>query len=165
VETIARLNLPGVDPETEADAIMRAEMEDVSDITPIAGAPTFLAALPPERWAIVTSAPRQLAERRIAAAGLPLPPLMIAAEDVEHGKPAPDCFLLGAKKLGVAAPDCLVFEDSPAGLTAADAAGAAALAITATHTHPLETGHPKHRDYERLIVHATADGLQVFDRT
>lgn len=165
VETIARLNLPGIDPVAEADAIMQAEMEDVSDVAPIAGAPAFLAALPRGRWAIVTSAPRLLAERRIAAAGLPLPPLMIAAEDVEHGKPAPDCFLLGAERLGVAARDCLVFEDSPAGLTAADAAGAAALVITATHTHPLEDGHPKHRDYERLNVRSTAGGLQVFERT
>ncbi|GLS45711.1 HAD-IA family hydrolase [Methylobacterium brachythecii] len=164
VETIARLGLPGVDPVAEADAIMRAEMEDVSDITPIAGAAAFLAALPRERWAIVTSAPRLLAERRIAAAGLPLPPLMIAAEDVEFGKPAPDCFLLGAQKLGVAARDCLVFEDSPAGLAAADAAEAAALVVTATHSHPLASGHPKQRDYERLTVRATAEGLEVFER-
>ncbi|MCE4224718.1 HAD-IA family hydrolase [Methylobacterium sp. C25] len=165
VETIARLGLPGIDPVAEADAIMQAEMEDVADVAPIAGAPAFLADLPRERWAIVTSAPRLLAERRIAAAGLPLPPLMIAAEDVEHGKPAPDCFLLGAERLGVSVEDCLVFEDSPAGLTAADAARAPALVITTTHAHPFETGHPKYRDYERLAVRATADGLQVFEQT
>ncbi|WP_210246069.1 HAD-IA family hydrolase [Methylobacterium gnaphalii] len=165
VETIARLNLPGVDPEAEANAIMRAEMEDVSDIAPIAGAAVFLAALPRERWAIVTSAPRALAERRIAAAGLPLPPLLIAAEDVEQGKPAPDCFLLGARRLGVAAADCLVFEDTRAGLTAADAAGASALVITATHAKPLDVRHPQHASYEGLSVRATATGLAVFERS
>jgi sugar-phosphatase len=164
VETIRRLNLPGVDPEAEAAAITRAEMEDVGDIAEIAGARAFLEALPPERWAIVTSAPRALATRRLAAAGMPLPALMVAAEDVRHGKPAPDCFLLAAERLGVAASECLVFEDAPAGIQAAEAAGATVLVVTATHHRPVSAGHAAIPNYRGLSVEATADGIRVIAR-
>ena len=142
IETVRRLALPGVDPEAEAAAITRAEIEDVDGILAIEGAAGFLASLPADRWAIVTSAPRALAERRLIAAGLPLPPMMVASEDVQNGKPAPDCFMLAAKKLGYSASDCLVFEDAPAGIAAAEAAGATVAVITATHTHPVATSHP-----------------------
>ena len=134
VETIRRLDLPGVDPEREAALITEAEIADVAGIEPIAGAARFLAALPAGRWAVVTSAPRRLATRRLGAAGLPEPPLMVAAEDVERGKPAPDCFLLAAERLGASATDCLVFEDAAAGIQAAERAGATVVVITATHT-------------------------------
>ena len=80
-----------------------------------------------DRWAIVTSAPRALALRRIAAAGLPVPPVLVTADDVLHGKPAPDGFLLAAARLGQRAQDCLVFEDAPAGIAAAEAAGASVM--------------------------------------
>ncbi len=159
VETIRRLGLPGVDPVAEAAAITAAEMDDVDDIDPIAGAAAFLRSLPANRWAIVTSAPRLLAERRLAAAGLPLPPLFVTAEDVEHGKPAPDCFLLAAERLGVAAKDCLVFEDAAAGIAAAEAAGAAVLVITATHAHAMQTPHVAVRDYEALSVKIGVAGM------
>jgi sugar-phosphatase len=159
VETIRRLNLPGVDPVAEAAAITRAEMDDVDDIDAIAGAPAFLQSLPADRWAVVTSAPRLLAERRLAAAGLPLPPLLITAEDVERGKPAPDCFLLAAERLGVDAADCLVFEDAAAGIAAGEAAGAEVIVITATHAHPMRTARVTVASYEMLSVAIDATGL------
>ena len=159
VETIRRLGLPGIDPVAEAAAITRAEMDDVDDIDSIAGAAAFLRSLPADRWAIVTSAPRLLAERRLAAAGLPMPPLFVTAEDVERGKPAPDCFQLAAERLGVAASDCVVFEDAAAGIAAAEAAGAAVVVITATHAHPIETAHVTVRDYAALTVEVDAAGM------
>ncbi len=158
VETIGRQNLPGVDVEAEAAVIHAEEMDDVDGIAAIAGVRAFLEALPAGRWALVTSAPRELARRRIEAAGLPMPPLMIAAEDVTQGKPAPDCFLLAAARLGVRASDCLVFEDAPAGIAAAEAAGASVLVITATHAHPLDTLHPGVIDYAALAPRVDADG-------
>ena len=158
VETVRRLNLPGVDPAVEAVAITAEEMEDVEGIEAIAGVAAFMAALPADRWAVVTSAPRELARRRIAAAGLPEPPLMIAAEDVTRGKPAPDCFELAAARLGVSARDCLVFEDAPAGIAAAEAAGAQLMVVTATHAHPLDTPHADTRDYAALAPRVEADG-------
>jgi sugar-phosphatase len=162
-ETVRALNLPGVDAAAEARRITLAEIEDVAGIEAIVGAADFLASLPSERWAIVTSAPRALAERRIAAAGLPTPGVLVAAEDVERGKPAPDPFLLGAKKLGVPPGDCLVFEDTAAGLQAALAAGMAAVVVTTTHTHPLETdaGVVPVLDYADLRAVAGADGLRL----
>jgi sugar-phosphatase len=156
-ETVRALALPGVDPVAEAAFITRAEIEDVAGIEAIVGAGAFLASLPRERWAIVTSAPRLLAEARILAAGLPMPAVLVAAEDVERGKPAPDPFLLGARKLGVAPADCLVFEDTLAGLQSAQAAGMASIVVTTTHAHPLETDVSAVVDYEELCV-VKADG-------
>ncbi len=152
IETITRLALPGVDPAAEAEAILLAEMEDVDGVAAIEGAAVFLASLPPDRWAIVTSSPRRLALRRLAAAGLPVPPVLVTAEDVERGKPAPDCFLLAAERLGQKIEDCLVFEDAPAGIQAAEAAGAAVAVVTVTHKHALATSHPTITGYGAITA-------------
>lgn len=161
VDTIASLQLPNIDPELEAAAITLAEIDDVAGIEAIAGAHDFLTALPIDRWAVVTSAPRLLALRRIAAAGLPLPNCLISADEVSQGKPAPDCFLLAAKRLGVAIEDCLVFEDAPAGIQAAETAGANLLVITATHSHELATQQQKVQDYRQIQVKPVEAGLQL----
>jgi len=161
-DTVRGLDLPGVDAAAEAARITRAEIEDVAGVEAIRGAAAFLASLPPGQWAIVTSAPRKLAEARIAAAGMPLPGVLVAAEDVERGKPAPDPFLLGARELGVAPEDCLVFEDTLAGLRSAAAAGMQGIVVTTTHAHPLETEVPGVLDYEELRAIVTSGGkLQV----
>lgn len=158
-DTIRNLNLPGVDPRAEAARITRAEIEDVAGVEAIRGAAAFLASLPPARWAIVTSAPRALAQARIAAAGLALPAVLVAAEDVERGKPHPDPFLLGAHTLGVPPEDCLVFEDTLAGLQAARSAGMDSIVVTVTHAHPVETDAFGVLDYDELRAAQTADGL------
>ncbi|RWC59130.1 HAD-IA family hydrolase [Mesorhizobium sp.] len=152
IETIAGLALPGVDPAHEADLLLRAEAADMDGILQIAGAAAFLNSLPPERWAIVTSAPRELALLRMQAAGIPVPAVLVAAEDVSRGKPAPDCFRLGAERLGFDARDCLVFEDAPAGITAAEAAGAAVMIINATHKHSLPTQHAAIAGYDTIGI-------------
>lgn len=159
VDTIRRLNLPGLDPVLEAEGISQAEIEDVEGVVSIEGAARLLASLPSERWAIVTSAPRALAEARLKAAGLELPVNLITAEDVSQGKPAPDCFLLAAKRLGVDIKDCLVFEDAPAGIAAAEAAGASVMVITATHEHATTTAHATLVNYEGLKPVLDAQGL------
>jgi sugar-phosphatase len=160
-DTIRQLNVPGLDPIAEAAWITAAEIEDVADIEAINGAADFLASLPPERWGIVTSAPRKLAEARLAAAGLPSHRLLVASEDVEHGKPAPDPFLLGARKLGAPPADCLVFEDTQAGLQSAEAAGMDSIVVTLTHAHPMTTLVPAVLDYADLQAQAGPDGLRV----
>jgi sugar-phosphatase len=157
-DTIRQLGLPGVDPIAEAAWITAAEIEDVADIEAIGGAADFLASLPPDRWGIVTSAPRALAKARLAAAGLPSNNLLVASEDVKHGKPAPDPFLLGARKLGVAPADCLAFEDTLTGLQSTKAAGMESIVVTLTHTHPMETDVFGVLDYADLRVVRTADG-------
>ena len=163
IETIRKLGLPDIDPAEEARGLTLAEIEDVEGIVAIAGAAAFLASLPTDRWVIVTSAPRRLAERRLEAAGLPFPPMMISGEDVENGKPAPDCFLLGAERLAQLISECLVFEDAPAGIRAAEAAGAALVVINATHRYALETEHLSVPGYEALAVRRDGEGwLQVW---
>ncbi|MGX8011343.1 HAD-IA family hydrolase [Mesorhizobium sp. ORM8.1] len=152
IETIGGLGLPGVDAVAEATALLKAEADDLEGIIPIPGAMVFLKSLPPQRWAIVTSAPRELALLRMHAAGIPVPAMMVTAEDVTHGKPAPDCFLLAAKRLGADARDCLVFEDAPAGIAAGEASGASVMVISATHVHPVVTPHPTIRSYDEIGV-------------
>ena len=158
VDSVRRLNIPGVDPEAEAEAITLAEIDDVEGVRAIPGAKEFVSTLPKERWAIVTSAPRALAVRRLEAAGLSAPSVFITAEDIPKGKPDPACYQLAASKLGWPADDCLVFEDAPAGIRAGEAAGASVIVITATHQHPIETSHPAHADFRSLRATVSPDG-------
>jgi sugar-phosphatase len=164
VETIRNLALPGVDAEAEADALTLAEIADVAGIDAIAGAAAFLGALPADRWAIVTSAPRALALRRIEAAGLPMPAVLVTADDVANGKPAPDCYLLAAERLGRPIAECLVFEDAPAGIAAAEAAGAQVIVVTATHHDPLDTLHPCIAGYAGLRIDTSNAGALLLGR-
>lgn len=159
VDTIARLGLPGVDAEAEALAITRAEIDDVEGIVEIPGAAAFLQSLPTGRWAIVTSAPEALARRRLQAAGLSVPAVMITSEDVSNGKPHPDCYLLAARRLGVDAADCLIFEDAPIGIRAAEASGAQVMVITTTHDQPMDTPHASIDGYAALRVTSAESGL------
>jgi sugar-phosphatase len=159
IDTIARQHLPGVDAEAQAEQITREEIEDVEGVVQVPGALAFLESLPPERWAIVTSAPMALALRRMEAAGIPRPAVMVTAEDVSDGKPNPTCYRLAAERLHVAPQECLVFEDAEAGIRAGEAAGADVLVVTATHTHPVVTLHPQIKDYLGLGLEVDDAGL------
>ncbi|QZD69155.1 HAD family hydrolase [Pseudomonas sp. 3-2] len=158
IDTITRLNLPGVDAEAQAAFITTAEIEDVEGIVEIPGAAAFLKSLPADRWAMVTSAPRDLALRRMAAAGIPEPVVMITAEDVSAGKPDPAGYRLAAKRLGLEPADCLIFEDATVGIQAAEAAGAPLMIITTTHQHPLETTHATIASYRDIALSIDSDG-------
>jgi sugar-phosphatase len=160
-ETIRRQNLADIDIALETEAILRGEVADVEGVIPILGAEAFLRALPADRWAVVTSAQRELAVRRLTAAGLPIPAVLVTAEDVSRGKPAPDGYALAAQRLGVEAEACLVFEDAPAGVLAGEAAGAEVIVITATHRHPFATAHPAIADYSDIRVVVETDGLRL----
>lgn len=157
-DTIRRQNLPDIDLDAEVEWVTRGELEDVGGVVAIEGVVDFLKSLPRDRWAVVTSASLELATRRMQAAGIPLPEVMITAEDVTRGKPAPDGFLAAAARLGVPASECLVFEDAPAGIAAAEASGADVMVITATHQHVAETPHRNVSHYAKLEARADADG-------
>ena len=118
----------------EVDRVEGAEIADASDVTAFAGAAGTIAALPPEAWAVVTSGTRALATARLAAAFLPLPAVLVTADDVTAGKPDPQGYLEAARRLGVPPADCLVIEDAPAGVQAALAAGMRVLALPTTHS-------------------------------
>lgn len=158
IDTITALDLPGVDPLAEALKIERSEIEDVEGVVAIDGATAFLSALPPDRWAIVTSAPIALARRRLETAGIELPKTMVTAEDVKVGKPSPEGYLLAAARLGVDPARCLVFEDVEAGVEAGESAGAGVVVVSATHAHELATVHPSIDSYRQLRLHVAAGG-------
>ncbi len=127
--TTVREYLPNADHRTENALIERAEIEDLDGVVPLPGALQLLTSLPPERWTIVTSCTRPLAEVRIAAAGLPQPIFFVSSTDVSNGKPHPEPYLLGAKRLGFEAKACVVVEDAPAGIRAGKAAGSRVIGL------------------------------------
>jgi mannitol-1-/sugar-/sorbitol-6-phosphatase len=131
IATIREL-LPGADHDAENDEVERGEIEDVDGVIPLPGALELLRALPADRWVIATSCTRALAHVRIRAAGLPEPQHLITSSDVAHGKPNPEPYLKAAKSLGLAASECLVIEDAPAGIRAGKAAGARVFAARTT---------------------------------
>jgi len=130
--TTVREYLPNADHQAENREVERREIEDMAGVVPLPGALELLASLPEERWTIVTSCTRALAEVRITAAGLPLPRKLITSNDIHNGKPHPEPFLKGASVLGFPANDCIVFEDVPAGVRAGRSAGARVIAFTTT---------------------------------
>jgi mannitol-1-/sugar-/sorbitol-6-phosphatase len=128
--------LPNADHAKENREVERREIEDLEGVVPLPGALELLASLPEDRWTIVTSCTRPLAEVRIKAAGLPLPKRMITSNDITRGKPSPEPYLKGASLLGFAAQMCVVFEDVPAGVQAGKSAGAKVVAFTTTVQEP-----------------------------
>jgi len=110
------------------------EIEDVADLKVLPGVRDLLAALPAERWTIVTSATRRLLLGRMQAAGLPVPARLIAADDVDHGKPHPEPYRRGAALLGFLSAECIVVEDAPSGVASGLASGSRVLGVLGTHS-------------------------------
>jgi len=121
---------PSLAVDAEVDWLDAAELQDVEGLTVVPGAKEFLASLPRDRWAIVTSCGHALAKLRLGAVGLPTPQVLVVGEDIQNGKPAPDGYRLGANRVGCDPRACLVFEDAPAGVAAGRAAGARVIALT-----------------------------------
>ncbi|HEY2389747.1 MAG TPA: HAD family hydrolase [Candidatus Angelobacter sp.] len=132
IETI-RAVAPELDAEKENVGVEQMEINDKDGVTAMPGAVKLLALLPADRFAVVTSATRALAVARLGYGGISLPRHIITADDVTHGKPSPEPYLKGAALLGFAPSDCLVFEDTPAGIAAARTAGCQAIALHTTY--------------------------------
>ena len=120
------------------DLIVRLELATASTVRAMPGAVESVSGLGHDRWAVVTSGTSRLAAARLAAAGIPLPRVLITADDVTRGKPAPDPYLAAARGLGRPAGAAVVFEDAPAGITSARAAGAGAVVGVGRDTGRLE---------------------------
>ena len=125
---------PDLDPVIEQRRLEDYDAEDHSGLIILPGVETLLASLPVDRWTIVTSATTRLLEGRLNYAGLPIPAVLVPAERVANGKPHPEPYLTGAKLLSFAPADCLVIEDSPAGIASGKAAGCKVLAVLSSHT-------------------------------
>ena len=124
--------LAHADHDTENREVERREIEDTDGVIPLPGAVELLQTIPQQKWAIVTSCTRRLAEVRIEAAGLPKPKYMVTSTDITNGKPHPEPYLKGAQILGATGADCVVIEDAPAGILAGKAAGARVVALRTT---------------------------------
>lgn len=133
IDVIRRLR-PDIDAQKGLRVIEDMEIEDTADLTVLPGVEKLLAGLPPERWAIVTSATRRLLLGRLAVAGLPIPERIVSGDMVERGKPHPEPYMRGAEMLGLAPGECVVVEDAPSGVGAGIEAGCRVLAILGTHT-------------------------------
>lgn len=132
LETI-RLAAPHLDAEAEVAAFRADDEGDGQILCPVEGASRLVRRLPPGSWAVATSGTRKVATERLERAGLPVPAVLVCAEDVLRGKPSPDVYLMAAVGLAVDPADCIVIEDAPAGVEAARAAGMKVLAVTTTH--------------------------------
>lgn len=144
-----------------------AETEELNDVTTAApdtlqafdGAEQLLDDLPEARWTIATSGRRRTATNRLSQVGLPIPDTLVTADDIEKGKPAPDPYLLAADRLGVEPARCVVFEDAPAGVEAAQRAGAHVIGVaTATPPDALAPADGIVRSVAEVRVEPTAHG-------
>jgi mannitol-1-/sugar-/sorbitol-6-phosphatase len=133
IETI-QLMAPLLDAIEVAAKLAAHEASATEGVCEVPGARALLDKLPPTGWAVVTSAIRAVANHRLRLARLPMPCVMVCAEDVANGKPNAEGYLSAATQLGCTPEDCIVVEDAPAGLTAARSAGMRAIAITTTHS-------------------------------
>jgi sugar-phosphatase len=132
IEIVRRL-APHLDAEAETLRLEKREADDHEGVSVMPGAAELLKAIPEGRWCVVTSGTRYLATARLQLGNLPMPQVLVSADDVSKGKPNPEPYLMGAKLLGVNPAECLVVEDAPAGIRAAHAGGMKAIGITSTY--------------------------------
>jgi sugar-phosphatase len=159
IETVREV-APHLDAEAEARWLEGTETSDAEGLAVLPGAAELFQSIPHERRAVVTSGGRALAKFRLSAVGLTPPTVLIAAEDVERGKPAPDAYQRAAERLGTAPGQCVVIEDTPAGIEAGRAAGATVLAVATTF--PAAELRQAHAVLASLaVVNATVRGHEL----
>jgi sugar-phosphatase len=132
IEVIRRV-APHLDADAEAWEIENEEANDQQGVCVMPGAAALVHSIPEGRWGVVTSGTRLLASARLRFCGLPVPKVLVTADDVSHGKPHPEPYLKGAELLGFKTADCLVVEDAPAGIQSARAGGFKVVGITSTY--------------------------------
>ncbi len=165
LEVIRRI-APHLNAEAEVRALESLEAEDREDVIVMPGALALVRSIPENRWCVVTSGTRHLASTRLAMVGLPLPRILITADDVIHGKPHPEPYLRGAELLGFAPKDCLVIEDAPAGIQAAHAGGMNVIGLTSTFpAAALSDADAVLMGLDQIHVAINAVGLLVVEAT
>lgn len=132
IETV-ELIAPHLNAADEAAAIASIESTTTDGVFEVPGARELLGRLPPTAWAIVTSGVRAVATLRIRHTALPMPKVLVPADEIQRGKPHPEGYLTAAKLLGVDPAMCVVVEDTPPGLEAARAAGMRSIGVSGTY--------------------------------
>jgi sugar-phosphatase len=138
IETV-RLIAPELSADAELIALAASEATTSNGVYEVTGARELLELLPADAWGVVTSGIRAVAEFRLRYTGLPSPSVMVCADEIVRGKPDPEGYLVAAARLGRSAADCIVIEDTPAGIESARAAGMRVIAIASTYPHELLT--------------------------
>ena len=150
---LIRLVAPHLDAEAEAARVEREEIEGADGLQTLPGARELVGSVPADRFAIVTSGSRALAIARLRAAGLPLPQVLVTAEQVDEGKPDPAGYLRAAALLGVDPAHSVVLEDAPAGVEAGLAAGMTVIAVLTTNDgSALRSAHSRVPDLRALLL-------------
>jgi mannitol-1-/sugar-/sorbitol-6-phosphatase len=132
IEVIRRV-APHLEAEAEVLELESREADHQEGVRVMPGAVALVHSIPEGRWGVVTSGTRLLATARLRFCGLPVPKVLVTADDVAHGKPHPEPYLKGAERLGFKAADCLVIEDAPAGIRSGRAGGMKVVGITSTY--------------------------------
>jgi mannitol-1-/sugar-/sorbitol-6-phosphatase len=143
---VVRELAPHLDAAEQARLVDGWEVRDTEGVAALPGALECVALARRGSWAIVTSGGRELATGRLRAVGVPLPEVLVTADDVARGKPDPEPYERAARELGVPAGECLVVEDSPPGIAAARRAGMFVVAVATTH------GEPELREADRVLA-------------
>ena len=129
---VIRQVAPHLDAEAEAAEIEDEEAHD-PDVIAMPGALDLVRSIPAGRWGVVTSGSRLLASARMRFCGLPVPEVLITADDVTNGKPHPEPYLKGAERMRVSPAECLVIEDAPAGIQSARAGEMKVIGMASTY--------------------------------
>jgi sugar-phosphatase len=161
IDTIRRF-APHLVAEHEVAALEGSEAVTAEGVYEVRGARALVARLPPQRWAIVTSGTRSIASLRIAHTHLPLPSVLVCADEIDRGKPDPEGYLTAAQRLDVDPENCIVIEDTPAGLQAARAAGMRSIGIASTFAlDALATATFRVTGLETLEVISTPNAVPI----
>jgi sugar-phosphatase len=145
----------------EVERLEGAEVADAASVSAFPEAALLLSSLPREAWAVVTSGTHALVTSRLAAAGLPLPSVLVTAEDVAAGKPDPEGYLEAARRLGRPPADCLVVEDAPAGVEAAIAADMRVVALPTTHPREELAAATLVAPWEDIVVRVNGERIEI----
>jgi sugar-phosphatase len=156
-DTVANFLPAGTDHAAAIASVHSDEVGIEGAVVEVRGAAAFLAAIDPNDIALVTSAPRHLAEIRMREAGIPVPAVVVGAEDVSAGKPSPEGYLRAAELLGRDPANVVVFEDAEAGILAARASGAQVVVVGPFDGDSTE-GLPRIADYEQARVQKLPGG-------
>jgi mannitol-1-/sugar-/sorbitol-6-phosphatase len=157
---------PHADAFAEERLMLAKEEADVASLKLVPDADRMIAEARGGAWTVVTSCPRSLANVRLSAVGLPVPSTIVTADQVRNAKPDPEPFLLAASRLNVSPADCLVFEDAPSGIMAAQRALMRVVAVESHKLpHPLPATDARVTDYRSVRIERTSAGYRVVIRS
>jgi mannitol-1-/sugar-/sorbitol-6-phosphatase len=159
---VIRIIAPHLDADAELRDLEKEEANDHHKLAAMPGAIELVRSIPDNLWCVVTSGSRYLATERLRMVGVPIPKVMITADDVVNGKPYPEPYLKGAKALGFEPQRCLVIEDAPAGIRAAHAAGMKVIGFASTYKpEQLAEAETVIRNFAQLSVVPEGNSLRV----